>query len=180
MIASVRSGSGGDPRGSTRYGLASRISPEAAMFTALADSASGYRRFGTMRENGGRGTPVRQSVQGDGLNKVIGDHVELIADLADQSSFGGKGREGEDGGDQSVFDQVGSAFIVQETRQKLFRTVHGVFSSMIAHDLCNWGTRCVGFNDVILRAEASRNNSICVMKGASNGNDPRHYCAAEK
>jgi hypothetical protein len=55
---------------------------------------------------------------------MVGDHVELALDFDDQGSLSGKGAEGENGGDESVLDEVRSAFITDEIIEKLLRTVH--------------------------------------------------------
>jgi hypothetical protein len=68
------------------------------------------------------------AIQGKETAKLetVGDHVELVPDFAGQGSTSGKSAEGEDSGDQSVLDEVRSAFIVQEILEKLLRTVHVV------------------------------------------------------
>jgi hypothetical protein len=79
-----------------------------------------------MRENGGRSvanTAVAQSKETAKL-EIIGDVVELVPDLFGQRSLGGNGAKGKNGGDQSVLDEIRSAFVIQETLQKLLRTVH--------------------------------------------------------
>jgi hypothetical protein len=76
------------------------------------------------QEPGNYNSGANKEIQGDGLGEMVGDHVELTLDFGDQGSLSGKGAEGENGGDESVLDEIRSAFIVDEIPEKLLCTVH--------------------------------------------------------
>jgi hypothetical protein len=76
------------------------------------------------QEPGKYNSGANNEIQGDALGEMVGDHVELALDFGDQGSLSGKGAEGEDSGDESVLDEIRSAFIVDEIPEKLLRTVH--------------------------------------------------------
>jgi hypothetical protein len=74
--------------------------------------------------------------KGDGELKLAGDQVELGSDFADDDGLKSDGSQDNGGGDESVFDGIGFAAVVdQQTVQELPHTAHLRISSFAARPI---------------------------------------------